>query len=83
MEPADFKVRVQGGDDPLTVGIIILATDVVTREEQTTMNPWGGFPEADIKRDILKVAFLDRGNSPGKTFTGFIKGFGLRRGAFA
>ena len=33
--------------------------------------------------DIVKIAAIDRKNTPGKIFTGFIKGFGMKAGAMA
>ena len=83
LKPADFQIRVQGEDMPVTVRVINQVTGVVTREEQLTIIPKNGLLEADVERDILKVAFIDRTNSPGKMFSGFVKGFMLKKGALA
>lgn len=83
LKPADFEIHIQGGDKPVAVRVINQATALVTREEQMTMIPKTGLLKADLDRDILKVAFIDRTNNPGKMFTGFIKGFNLEKGAFA
>ena len=42
-----------------------------------------GFAVSDIKRDILKFAMVERHRASGNIGLGFIKGFGLRRGAIA
>lgn len=83
LEPVDFQVQVQGGDRPVTVRVIKQVTGLVTKEEQLTMTPENGLLEADVERDVLKAAFIDRANRPGKMFTGFVKGFNLKKGAFA
>lgn len=42
-----------------------------------------GSLEADIKRDILKVTVIDRHHSTKNCGIGFVRGFGLKRGAIA
>jgi adenine deaminase len=36
-----------------------------------------------LPQGVLKIAAIDRTHSPGKTFVGLIKGFGLKSGALA
>lgn len=43
----------------------------------------GGRPVADPGRDILKLAVIERHRGSGSIGLGFIRGFGLRRGALA
>lgn len=43
----------------------------------------GGFAISDPKRDILKFAIVERHRATGNIGKGFIKGFGLQRGAIA
>jgi adenine deaminase len=83
IKPADFHIPVNGEDKPVTVRVINQVAVTLTNEEQITMIPERGFLEADIERDILKVAVIERGSGRGKMFTGFIKGFGLKKGAIA
>ncbi len=42
-----------------------------------------GFVESDIKNDILKIVVLQRHHGYSKPTCGFIKGFGIKKGAFA
>ncbi len=42
-----------------------------------------GFVVADPSRDLLKMAVIDRHRASGRMGLGFIKGFGLKRGAIA
>lgn len=83
LKPADFQVHVHGEDKPVNVRVINQVTGLVTREEKITMTPENGLLEVDVERDILKAAFIDRTNKPGTMFTGFIKGFNLKKGAIA
>ncbi|UCC78117.1 MAG: adenine deaminase [Anaerolineales bacterium] len=41
----------------------------------------GGFAVADVARDILKMAVIERHLASGNMGLGFVKGFGLKRGA--
>ncbi len=41
----------------------------------------GGFAVADVARDILKMAVIERHLASGNVGLGFVKGFGLKRGA--
>ncbi len=43
----------------------------------------GGFAISDVERDILKFAIVERHRASGNMGKGFIKGFGLQRGAIA
>ena len=42
-----------------------------------------GLAVSDVERDILKVAMVERHRASGRIGKGFIKGFGLQRGAIA
>jgi adenine deaminase len=43
----------------------------------------GGYAVADPERDLAKVAVLERHLGTGRVGLGFVKGFGIQRGAFA
>ena len=79
MVPEDFRVQVEGDNTPLKIRLINLVGGALSREEQITVTPKEGLLEADIENDILKVAVIERASGRGKMFTGFIRGFGLRR----
>jgi adenine deaminase len=83
LKPADFSIRVKGNTDRATVRIIDLVTDLVTAELEMQMPVSGGELRPDVNRDVIKVAAIDRTNHPGKTFSGLIRGFGLKSGAMA
>lgn len=79
----DFALQTPKGHSRITVRIIDMVTDLVTREIQEQ------YPVATLERlpdptnDLLKVAAVDRTHQPGRRFTGLIRGFGLKRGAMA
>jgi len=65
------------------VRVIDQITDLVTAETEATLPVVDDEILMDVTRDIIKVAAVDRTHRPGKTFTGFLKGYGLKSGAFA
>ena len=84
---ADFAVPVSGpsveGRHQVKVRVIDQVTYLLTREAILELPVSGGLVQMDISRDIIKVAAIERVYQPGKTFTGFIRGFGLKCGAMA
>ena len=79
----DFRLAVDSGDGPVKVRVIEMVTDLVTREAFLDLPAAGGEIMADPAKGMLKVAAIDRAHTPGKCFTGLIKGFGLTSGAMA
>jgi adenine deaminase len=79
---ADFAVRAPGAG-LLKVRVIHQVTPLVTKEEILEMSPVRGELKTDPARDLLKAAVIDRAAWPGRLTTAFIKGWGLKKGAFA
>jgi len=58
-------------------------------DQPTTLALWeqapleGGELVADVERDILKAAVVERHHASGNVGVGLVKGFGLKAGAFA
>ncbi len=85
-EPArgsDFRVSAPSETGKAFVRVIDLVTDLVTAPKEVSLTVVENEICADIARDVIKVAAVDRNYQPGKTFTGFLKGFHLQSGAFA
>jgi adenine deaminase len=80
---SDFSIAIENGSKEATVRIIDMITDLVTREVTMPLPVINGEINADLDRDLIKVAAIDRTHVPGKTFVGLIKGFNLSAGAFA
>ncbi|MFC1968027.1 adenine deaminase C-terminal domain-containing protein [Chloroflexota bacterium] len=83
LEPASFAIPVESGRAQVEVRVIDQVSPLLTREVQIVMPVRGGVIEADVDRDILKVAAIDFRNQPGKMFVGLVRGFKMKKGAFA
>jgi adenine deaminase len=75
----DFSVHVDGqvrviGVDP---------GQIVTRSLVDQPGREGGSAVADPSRDLAKIAVIERHRGTGRIGLGFVRGFGLRRGALA
>lgn len=73
VEPAGRRIRV----------IELIPGQIVTRAGVETPRSAGGRAVADPDRDILKLAVVERYTGRGGTGIGFVRGFGLKRGALA
>ena len=80
--PTDFQIAAEGADR-VTVRVIEMVTELVTRETVLDLSVTDGRINADPDRDFVKVAAIDRTHVPGKRYVGLIKGFGLKAGALA
>jgi adenine deaminase len=83
LEHSDFSIPVEHGVKEANVRVIDQVTGLVTKEFIATVPVVDGEIRSDVKRDIIKVAAIDRRFSPGKTFVGLIRGFGMNTGAIA
>jgi len=83
MEAADFDVASPAKGPRVRVRAMEMVTDLVTAERHLDMPVADGRIAADPPNDIVKIAAIDRRITPGKTFTGFIKGLHMTHGAVA
>jgi len=83
VKASDFSIKAEKNQSNATTRIIDQVTDLVTRELDMEMPVRDGEIQTDTDRDIIKVAAIDRVNTPGKTFTGLIRGFKMKSGAMA
>ncbi len=56
---------------------------LVTREGKVKVTPINGKISPDPEQDVLKIVFIERVSGRGEKFTGFIRGWGQKRGAVA
>ena len=82
-EASDFRLTFGGAGDKVTVRVIEMVTDLVTREALLDLPVADGEIKIDPAGGLAMVAAIDRNGAPGRSFTGLIKGFGLRAGAMA
>src|SRR5436190_5643943 len=80
--PADFQVRVRQGASAKKIRVIeIVPNQIVTKEVLETPRILDGQIVSDIERDILKLVVFERHRATGNVGVGFVRGFGLKRGA--
>lgn len=61
----------------------LIPDQVITHAAKDAPAVEGGMIVADTTRDLVKLAVLDRHHASGRIGLGFVRGFGLKRGAFA
>ncbi|MGC8787511.1 MAG: adenine deaminase C-terminal domain-containing protein, partial [Anaerolineae bacterium] len=61
----------------------IVPNEIVTDSLLEEVKNENGFAVADVERDILKMAVIERHLASGNVGLGFVKGLGLKRGALA
>ncbi|MFN2623387.1 MAG: adenine deaminase [Chthoniobacterales bacterium] len=80
--PADFEVRVPQNGIAKRIRVIeIVPHQIVTREVFVAPTLAGGKIVSDPERDILKLVVVERHRATGNVGVGFVRGFGLNRGA--
>ncbi|MFN7223662.1 MAG: adenine deaminase [Paracoccaceae bacterium] len=77
---SDFRT---GGNRAETPVIGILPGKIITEHLTYEIAPEDGDKRPDLTRDLIKIAVIERHGINGNRATGFVKGFGLERGAIA
>jgi adenine deaminase len=83
LQGSDFRIQAGPHGPSAQVRVVEMVTDLVTRERLTEMPVVDGQIRADLSKDIIKVAAIDRTHAPGKRFVALIHGFGMTAGALA
>jgi adenine deaminase len=79
-----FKIAAPAGRDQVKTRVIeIIPNHLENIERLIDLDVRNGFVEADPANDILKMAVFERHHKTGKKGSGFVKGFGLKKGAMA
>ena len=76
----DFRT---GGNRIETPVIGIMPGKIITEHLTCDIPPQDGDKRPDIARDLVKIAVIERHGKNGNRATGFVRGFGLQRGAIA
>jgi adenine deaminase len=80
IELEHFRIQAEGTKARV---IELTPNQLVTRQVVHPVKTVDGVAVADVERDILKLAVIERHLASGNTGLGFVKGFGLKRGALA
>ena len=76
----DLKIPARGRRARV-IGLI--PNQIITEGLSLEVKVEDGLAVADVERDILKIAVIERHQGTGNTGLGFVRGFGLKRGAIA
>ncbi|HEY3662139.1 MAG TPA: adenine deaminase [Chthoniobacterales bacterium] len=79
--PNDFKVKAEGTRKIRVIEIV--PDQIITRQALEEPKVLEGEIVSDPARDILKLVVLERHQATGNVGVGFVRGFGLQRGALA
>lgn len=80
IEPKEFLIPSKGGK----INVIeVIEGQLITGRSILEPKTFEGYALSDIDRDILKIAVINRYHQNAKPSLGFVKGFGLKRGAIA
>jgi adenine deaminase len=77
---ADFGVPARDGE---TSVIGVIPGKIITQHLRCRLPTLGNETAIDLAQDIIKVAVIERHGKNGNHSNGFVKGFGLKRGAIA
>ncbi|MDH2325633.1 adenine deaminase [Cereibacter sp. SYSU M97828] len=80
VEPHHFRA---GGNRVDTPVIGILPGKIITQHLTFDIEPTDGDKRPDLDRDLIRIAVIERHGRNGNRATGFVQGFGLKRGAIA
>lgn len=80
LDGLDFRIPAEGSRARV---IVVVPGQIITRGEVLPFKTENGRACADPAADILKIAVVERHRKTGNIGCGFIKGFGLKKGAIA
>ena len=80
VRPEQFR---HAGNTPETPVIGILEGKIITEHLREEIAPEDGDKRPDPARDLARVAVVERHGKNGNIATGFVRGFGMQRGAIA
>ena len=79
--PEVFRIPWAGGGKARVIGLV--PGQIVTESLVAEPKVYAGEAVADAERDLAKIAVVERHLGTGRIGRGFVKGFGLQRGAIA
>jgi len=81
-EIVEEDIRIESKNKKVRV-IELIPGQIVTGKVELELNSENGFLIPDVERDIAKIVVVDRHGKEKKIGKGFVKGFGLKKGAMA
>jgi len=80
LKPEDFNVAARDGETPV-IGVV--PGRIITERLAMTLPARDGEALPDLDQDAIKVTVIERHGKSGGFATGFVHGFGMKRGAIA
>lgn len=80
LRPEDFRAKANKAETDV-IGIV--EGKIITEHLHETIPVVDGDKRPDPERDLIRIAVVERHGKNGNIATGFVKGFGLQRGAIA
>lgn len=82
--PEDLTIKYFGEKGSVTVRVIgVVEHQIHTKELRHNLGVKDGKLVSDTEHDILKICVVERHKNSGRIGKGFVKGFGLKKGAIA
>ena len=82
LEPKDFEIKAPRNRKEVIIRVIgVKEGTIITEDRRETMKIKDGLLQPDLKRDILKIAMIDRFHLSSRIGKGFVHGFKLKWGA--
>ena len=83
LSPQDFRIPAPAGRQKNIQVIEVIPNQIITKKKIFPPKISGRQLLADVSRDILKIVVVERHTASGNIGKGFVRGFGLQRGAIA
>lgn len=80
LSASDFRAKANRAETDI-IGIV--EGKIITEHLQETIAVTDGDKRPDVTRDLARIAVIERHGKNGNIATGFVRGFGLQRGAIA
>ncbi|MFA5478426.1 MAG: adenine deaminase [Candidatus Muiribacteriota bacterium] len=79
-----FEIKIQNHNKSYKMNVIeVIPSQIITKKIQVKPKFSSGKIISDVDNDIVKFAVVERHNNTGNIGLGFVKGFGLKKGAIA
>jgi adenine deaminase len=84
LSATDFEVKSSIGDGVVkTLVAEIMEGSILTKKLMYNLTVKNGLIETDPSKDVIKIGVIERHRATGNVGKGFVKGFGLKKGAIA
>ncbi|MCP8309151.1 MAG: adenine deaminase [archaeon] len=84
VHPEDLTIKYPQKKDFVTIRVIgIVENQIYTKELRHDLEVKDGKLVSDLEHDIVKICVFERHKNSGRVGKGFVKGFGLKKGAIA